>query len=213
LVYSRKQYNLSNYDKIFKFYPNRQRYLKHRSVLEYGCRIGLEVPFPARICNSNPRFSVHENIGIGTQVNKWLNRGTVMGPIPKEEVINLGITMNRLFGVPKPNGDTRPILDNSDKTQVGHSLNDCFYAEVCTVEYAQTKEVVEIVSALGKNAWLWAKDLEDGYYNVTVHNSDIYNLGFVFDGKTCFYKITYGFIFITTYIHRIYAFSNLGDDK
>ena len=36
---------------------------------------------------------------------------------------------------------------------------------------------------MGKNAWLWAKDLKDGYYNVSVNKTDIHKLGFMFDGK------------------------------
>ena len=124
-----------------------------------------------------------DKIGIGTQLNKWLSKGTVMGPLCDSIISTKNVTINRLFGVPKPNGDTRPILDLSDKTDTGFSVNDCLFERVCTVEYAQTREVVEIVQALGKNAWLWAKDLEDGYYNVSIFESDIYNLGFSFENE------------------------------
>ena len=51
------------------------------------------------------------------------------------------------------------------------------------MEYAQTKQVVETVCALGKNAWLWAKDLMDGHYNASLNKKDTHKLGFVFDEK------------------------------
>ena len=88
-----------------------------------------------------------------------------------------------LFGVPKPDGSTRPILNLSDKKLFNYSINDIIDPDLCTVEYAQTKQVVETVRALGKNAWLWAKDLKDGYYNVSVNKKDVHKLGFLFDGK------------------------------
>ena len=88
-----------------------------------------------------------------------------------------------LFGVPKPDGSTRPILNLSDKTKFNYSINNLIDPNLCTVEYAQTKQVVETVRALGKNAWLWAKDLKDGYYNVSVNKKDVHKLGFMFDGK------------------------------
>ena len=50
-------------------------------------------------------------------------------------------------------------------------------------EYAQTKQVVETVRAVGKNAWLWAKVLKDGYYNVFVDKKDVHKLRCMFDGK------------------------------
>ena len=88
-----------------------------------------------------------------------------------------------LFGVPKPDGSTRPILNLSDKTIFNYSINNLIDPKLCTVEYAQTKQVVETVRALGKNAWLWAKDLKDGYYNVSINKKDIHKLGFMFEGK------------------------------
>ena len=88
-----------------------------------------------------------------------------------------------LFGVPKPDGSTRPILNLSDKKHVGYSINDKLDPSLCTVEYCQTKQVVETVQALGKNAWLWARDLKDGYYNVSINESDINKLGFMFEGR------------------------------
>ena len=88
-----------------------------------------------------------------------------------------------LFGVPKPDGSTRPILNLSDKTKFNYSINNLIDPILCTVEYAQTKQVVETVRALGKNAWLWAKDLKDGYYNVSINENDVHKLGFIFDDK------------------------------
>ena len=67
------------------------------------------------------------------------------------------------------------------------SINEKLDPQLCTVEDAQTKQVVETVQAMGKDAWLWAKDLQDGYYNVSVHPDDVHKLGFVFDGRIYFF--------------------------
>ena len=148
-----------------------------------GAKIGLQQQFPPRLSNNNPSFSTSEKIGIGQQLQKWLKTGIVLGPFDLKYAQKHNITLHMLFGVPKPDGSTRPILNLSDKKHLGFSVNDSLDPSLCTVEYAQTRQVVQTVRALGKNAWLWAKDLKDGYYNVPIHKNDIHKLGFIFEGK------------------------------
>ena len=133
--------------------------------------------------NNNPTFSISDKIGIGEQLQKWLRTGVVIGPYDMKYAQRHNVTLNMLFGIPKPDTSTRPILNMSDKSKIGYSVNDKLDPKLCTVEYAQTKQVVETVKALGIGAWLWAKDLKDGYYNVQVHKSDVPKLGFIFEGK------------------------------
>ena len=85
-------------------------------------------------------------------------------------------------------GSTRPILNLSDNKCLGFLIKDQLDPSLLTVEYAQTKQVVETVQAMGKNAWPGAKDLKNGCYNVSVHKSEILRLGFIFDGKLYFFE-------------------------
>eukprot|EP01083_Nonionella_stella_P042829 115600_1 len=93
------------------------------------------------------------------------------------------VTLNMLFGVPKPDGSTRPILKLSDKSGFGFSVNDRLDSNLCTVEYVQQKELIQTVKLMGPGAYLWAKDIKDGYNNVPIRYADIFNLGFEFAGK------------------------------
>ena len=181
--FSIKKYNIHQYDTAFRNYPNKTRYRDHRDNLIKGARIGLTENYPPRLSNNNPSFSVSEKIGIAQQLEKWLKTGIVLGPFDEDYAIQNNITIHMLFGVPKPDGSTRPILNLSDKSNYNYSINNIIDPDLCSVEYAQTKQVVETVRALGKNAWLWAKDLKDGYYNVSISDKDIHKLGFKFDGK------------------------------
>ena len=182
-TYSIKPYNINHYDEIFADFPIPQQYLHHRNILLKGAPIGLNQQFPPRLLNDNPKFSTKDKIGIGQQLEKWLKTGVVLGPFDKKYAKKNNVTLHMLFGVPKPDGTTRPILNLSDKRGLGFSINDVLDPSLCTVEYAQTRQVVQIVRALGKKAWLWAKDLKDGYYNVSVQKSDVHKLGFIFEGK------------------------------
>ena len=85
-----------------------------------------------------------------------------------------------LFGVSKPDGSTLLIVNLFDETKFDYSINNLIDPKLCTVEYAQTKQVVETVWALGKNAWLWAKDLKDCYYKVSIKKEDMHELVFIF---------------------------------
>ena len=78
------------------------------------------------------------------------------------------ITLPMLFGVPKAEVSTRRILNLSDETTFKHSINNLIDPKFSTVEHAQTKQVIETVWALGKNAWSWAKDSKHGHYNASV---------------------------------------------
>ena len=181
--FSIKHYDISQYDKLFNHFPLKQDYMRHRNILANGARIGLNHNYPPRLSNDNPSFSTSEKIGIGQQLKKWLKTGVVLGPFDKSYAEANGVTLNMLFGVPKPDGSTRPILNLSDDKGIGFSINNLLDPTLCTVEYAQTKQVVQTVRALGKNAWLWAKDLKDGYYNVSINFADIHKLGFIFEEK------------------------------
>ena len=97
--------------------------------------------------------------------------------------------MNMLFRVMKPDGSSRPILNLADESSTGYSINDVLQSKWCTVEYIQQKEIIEILLALGPGAWLWAKDLVDGYYNVSVREEDIAYLAFSFDGKVYAFQV------------------------
>lgn len=113
----------------------------------------------------------------------------ILGPFPFSEAQQQGVTLNMIFGRPKPDGTTRPILNLSDKTQQGYSINDELDKDLCTVEYVQQKELIETIKALGKGSYLWAKDLMDGYFNVSIHKNDIRYLGFTFDGNVYVFQV------------------------
>ena len=170
-----KHYNISECDKLFRSFGDTAKYKRHRDLLTKGAKIGLDAAYPSRVCDNQPSFSIDEKIGIGQQLQKWLRTGVVVGPFDVDYAKHNDVTSRMLFGVPKPDGATRPILNLSDKRGVGCSINEVLDPNLCTVECAQLKEGVQVVQALGKDAWLWAKDLKDGHYDVPIHESDIKN--------------------------------------
>ena len=89
-----------------------------------GTKIGLSSSFPNRLSNNNPKFNYQDLIGIGTQVLKWLKSGVIVGPISEEFAKRNNVSIHMLFGVPKPDGTTRPILNLSDKKVIEYCIND-----------------------------------------------------------------------------------------
>ena len=181
--YQVKAYDIEAFHELFRDFPKPALLNRQLNALQSGTRIGLRCNAAPRLHHNNPRFSDREKIGIGTQLIKWLKRGVVIGPIDSATAQQWGLTLNQIFGVPKPDGSTRPILNLSDDDILHYSVNDLLDPSWCTIEYIQTKELIQIVSALGPNAYLWAQDLSDGYYNVSVHLLDINNLACMFDKK------------------------------
>ena len=151
--------------------------------LTNSVRISLTDDYPLRLSNNDPSFSISEKRGMAQQLEKWLETGIVLGPFDTYYAKENNFTLHMSFGVTKPDGSTRPILNLSDETMFNYSINVLIDPKSCTVEYAKTKQVVKAVRAFGKNAWLWAKDLKNGCYNVSVNKKDVHKLGFIFDEK------------------------------
>ena len=94
------------------------------------------------------------------------------------------MTISMVFAVPKPiPGEFRGILNLSDKSVTGTSVNECIEEEYRHVEYIAQCEIIERMIAVGRNAWLWVKDLDTGFHNVPVHEDDIYRLCIRFEDK------------------------------
>ena len=85
-------------------------------------------------------------------------------------------------------------------------MNDASSSDLCTGQYTQFKEVVEVVKALGKNAWSCAKDLKDGHFNVSVDEADVYRLGFMLTERFKFFQRLDGFIISAKYVCGIFVF-------
>ena len=75
--------------------------------------------FPMRLSNHNPKFSINEKIGIGQQLHKWLRTGIVIGPFDHKFAKENNASLHMIFGVAKPDGTTRPLLNLSDSKGLG----------------------------------------------------------------------------------------------
>ena len=118
---------------------------------------------------------------MGQTILKWHKKGYIMGPYPEDHPIKKKCRINPVFCVPKPGDEVRPVV-NYSKAIKGKSLNDLLDPEWCTVEYIKIKEIVFTIHAVGKGAMMWAKDLEDGYFNIKVHPSVTKQMAWVFAG-------------------------------
>ena len=60
----------------------------------------------------------------------------MLEPVTEQYAKDNNITLHMLFGVPKPDGITRPILNLSDKYLFGVALNQLLDDDSCTVQCA-----------------------------------------------------------------------------
>ena len=146
--FSIKQYNINQYDNALNNYPLKAPYLQHICNLTIGARIGLLDNYAPRLF-----FSVSEKMSIAQELRKWLKTGIVLGLFDENYAKRNNVTLHMLLGVPKHDASTKPILNFSDETKFNYSVNDLIDSKLCTVEYAQTKQVVETVRVSGKNGW------------------------------------------------------------
>ena len=120
---------------------------------------------------------------ISSQKSKWRRpfwrheKGYLMGPYSRTHHIASQCRINPVFCVPKPDGRVRPVVNFSKKIN-GQSLNDLLDPDLCTVEYIQLKEIVYTIQQAGPGAMVWAKDLEDGYFNIKIKPEQTKSIAF-----------------------------------
>jgi len=126
-------------------------------------------------------MSEAEKAKMASTIIKWHNKGLLMGPYPTNHSISNKCRINPVFGVDKPDGSVRPVV-NYSKTLGEHSLNELLEPKLCTVEYIQRKEIVYTIKQMGIGALMWALDLEDGYFNLKVNEAVTKSMAFSFMG-------------------------------
>ena len=143
--------------------------------------IGINVhPAPTR-SRRNPPMDQASNIKMAETIIKWHKKDYLLGPFEPSDPFVKDARVNPVFSVPKPDNTVRPVI-NYSKQLNGNSLNDCLYPEWCSVEYVKIQEIVYIIWLVGIGALIWAKDLEDGYFNIRVKESQIKLMAFSFAG-------------------------------
>ena len=142
--------------------------------------LGIFDPPPVQT-KSNPPLDLESRIKMSKQILKWYNRDYLMGPYRESDPIVQTCRINPVFCVPKPDGSVRPVVNYSKSIQ-GSSLNDLLDPEICTVEYLQIREIVFTITAMGRGVYMWAKDLEDGYFNIKIAEHQCPQVAFRFAG-------------------------------
>ena len=141
--------------------------------------LGEYDPPPVQISH-NPPLDLESRIKMAKQLLKWYHRDYLMGPYLASDPIVETCRINPVFCVPKPDGSVRPVVNYSKKIQ-GSSLNELLDPEICTVEYLQIREIVYTIKSMGRGVYMWAKDLEDGYFNIKIKERQCKQIAFKFE--------------------------------
>ena len=149
--------------------------------LERGHDIGIEEEPSNTGPIFNPPMDKKSKIKMAKTILKWHKKDYLLGPFDKNDPIAKKCRINPVFSVPKPGDEVRPVI-NYSKNIDGHSLNDKLIDSWCTVEYLKIQEIVYTIKSVGKGAVMWAKDLEDGYFNIKVNPNHCRFMAFIFMG-------------------------------
>ena len=162
------QRNITEWQKITTQYFDKDTQLWINRILSTGSNFGLNpqnLPRPRVQCRELTKDPL-TLLGIAKTVRKWYRKNLISGPYSESEARKIGVTASPAFGVPKPDGSTRPVIDYSNKTPSGQSVNSTQLASHTSVQYVSLKSIIATAYSIGPSAWLWARDLEDGYFNI-----------------------------------------------
>lgn len=165
---------------------------KFLDCLEFGEDIGfIGSPPPGASCHRNPPLEPAARTKFGKKVLKWLDKQHVLGPFPKDHPFVTAnsdrLRINPVFTVWKPDSDVRPVINYSKKLDDGGPSLNCRIKEgpKATVEYLRHRELIatiQLVLLIYGSCWLWAMDLDEGYYNCRVIPEQMWLLAFEFAG-------------------------------
>ena len=124
-------------------------------------------------------MSHKQHTAITEWVVKGVNRGYIAGPFILDFKFPFKLHTSPLFVVPKPKLDEWRTISHASYRgkRWGFSVNDLIRPEEKKVQYVSVKEIVRMIKAAGKNAWIWVVDAEDAYYRLPVHQSQYKYLG------------------------------------
>ena len=83
--------------------------------LEDGFDFGLDPDnLPERIVDcKNPPSTEEIDVGLSKTIYKWWTRKQILGPFSRQQALSFGVRVNPMFGVPKPTGAIRPVINHS----------------------------------------------------------------------------------------------------
>ena len=146
--------------------------------------IGTSGTLPPGRARFRPPLDLESRIKFGRKILKWYERGHILGPYPEDHPDVHDIREAPVFTTVKPDGGRRPVSDASARLDDGGpSVNEDIKEhspEKATVQYLRLQQIVAVMVLVGVNAWAWAKDLEEGYYNMRVRQDQIKMVAFKF---------------------------------
>jgi len=174
---------------IDKLEQELQSYPPHKAdVILNGFNIGFPLHFTGlkrfTLSKNLKSANTHPNV-VQEKIDKELLEGRVAGPFdyppfPKLRVSPLGL-------VEKHNSSDFRLIHHLSYPE-GSSVNDFIDPKLCTVQYTNFDQAVELVQQLGKGCLLGKSDIKSAFRLLPVAPKDFDQLGFCFQGKFYFDK-------------------------
>ncbi len=158
----------------------------------------------------NPPSTPETFAGLSKILLKWHSKSQILGPFSKKEAARRNLIVNPIHGVPKPDGSVRPVINNSyPKRQYHLSVNGHIIEPLKTVQYPSLRSIVTNIDREGKGAWVWSRDLEDGYFNCIVKEQQCRFLAFEWADRVWIPTVmVFGLSSAPPNIHPVYVRSN-----
>ena len=132
----------------------------------------------------------YSKLKFAQRIKKWYDAGHLLGPFRPTDPIVADVRETPVFTVDRADGGKRPVSDASRRLDDGGpSVNEHikeFAPEKATVEYLRLQQILATIwlaaLVLGHNVQIWAKDLDEGYYNMRIRRDQIRLTAFFFCG-------------------------------
>ncbi len=175
-IFVPKYYNIPLWMKELAQFRSKEELNKLADELQRGVDIGIQqdnLPEVSTSCIPPPADDWVER-KLAQVILKWYERGQILGPFTIEEGKEMGVRAAPVHGVPKHGGDEiRPVVHHSwPSREKWRSVNGKLRPELCTVNYVGLAAFVATAQLHGPGAWIWSRDLEDGYFNCNLRKED-----------------------------------------
>lgn len=173
-----------NWNTALPQYAGTAKFEAFLDSFEHGVDIGTSGTLPPGRARFRPPLDLESRIKFGRKILKWYDKGHILGPYPEGHADVQDIREAPVFTTIKPDGGRRPVSDASARLDDGGpSVNEDIKEhspEKATVQYLRLQQIVAVMILVGVTAAAWAKDLEEGYYNLRVRQDQIKLVAFKF---------------------------------
>ena len=139
-----------------------------REIVQHGADIKRHTIPPPKV-RSNPKCAPEIDLKITSKLTTYLKKGILLGPFKLDQLPYV-IYTSPIYGNLKSSGKIRVIVNMSEDSGTGISINSEILEHYKRVTYTSFLTLITLINHIGTNGFIWTVDAQDAYWRIPVRD-------------------------------------------